>query len=419
MSLSSVPPRDSNKAGGQGVQDCWFRRVNPSNLRDVHYYGASVPFPTPDPDLAARLIRGRGDVEGLFSEARRLRDEGRGKTITFSRKVFVPLTTLCRDKCTYCTFAKPPGAGGEYLEPEDVMAIARAGETYRCTEALFTLGDRPEDRWQQAASFLARHGCDSTLEYVARMTERVLVETGVFPHANPGLMDDDEIAMLRPSNPSMGLMLENSSPRLLEPGMPHHDCPDKDPALRIETIRAAGRERVPFTSGVLVGIGETIEELVESVFVLRNLAAEAGAIQEVIVQNFRAKADTPKRHDAEPTVPFFARVVAVARWILGPEMNLQVPPNLTEGFEAYLDAGINDWGGVSPLTIDWVNPEAPWPHLDELRTRTEAAGFELRPRLPVYPEYIDAEWIDATLLPKVEAAVDDDGYALAPEMEAA
>lgn len=371
-----------------------------------------MPFPTPDPDLAARLIRGRGDVEALFAEARRLRDDGRGRTITYSRKVFVPLTTLCRDKCTYCTFAKPPGAGGEFLTPDDVMAIARAGETYHCTEALFTLGDRPEDRWPQAASFLAEHGCTSTLEYVARMTEQVLAETGVFPHANPGLMDEAAFEMLRPSNPSMGLMLENSSPRLMEPGMPHHDCPDKDPALRIATIRAAGKARVPFTTGVLVGIEETVEELVDSLFVLRDLALETGAIQEVIVQNFRAKADTPKRYDAEPTVSYFARVVATARWILGPEMNLQVPPNLTDRFEVYLDAGINDWGGVSPLTIDWVNPEAPWPHLEELRARTEAAGFELRPRLPVYPEYIEVEWIDSALLPMLEAASDDDGYAL-------
>jgi FO synthase len=371
-----------------------------------------VPFPTPEPDLAARLIRGRGDVDGLLAEARRLRDDGRGRTITYSRKVFVPLTTLCRDKCTYCTFAKPPGAGGEFLTPDDVMAIAGAGASYHCTEALFTLGDRPEDRWPQAVSFLAEHGCTTTLEYVAQMTEQVLAETGVFPHANPGLMDEDAVEMLRPSNPSMGLMLENSSPRLMEPGMPHHDCPDKDPTLRIATIRAAAYARVPFTTGVLVGIQETVEELVDSLFVLRDLSSETGAIQEVIVQNFRAKADTPKRHDAEPTVSYFARVVAAARWILGPEMNLQVPPNLTERFEVYLDAGINDWGGVSPLTIDWVNPEAPWPHLEELRARTEAAGFKLRPRLPVYPEYIEADWIDSALLPLLEAASDDDGYAI-------
>jgi FO synthase len=217
----------------------------------------------------------------------------------------------------------------------------------------------------------------------------------------------------------MGLMLENSSPRLMEPGMPHHDCPDKDPALRLEVVRAAGRARVPFTTGILVGIGETVEEVVDSLFALRDVATESGAVQEVIVQNFRAKADTPKRRDAEPTVGFIARVIAVARWILGPEMNLQAPPNLTERFEVYLDAGINDWGGVSPLTIDWVNPEAPWPHLEELRGRTAAAGFRLMPRLPVYPEFISADWIDSGLLAAVEAATDDEGYARAPQMEAA
>lgn len=378
-----------------------------------------MPFPAPDPNLAGTLLQGRGDVEGLFAEARRMRDEGKGHTVTYSRKVFVPLTTLCRDKCTYCTFAKPPGAGGEFLLPEDVLAITQAGESYRCTEALFTLGDRPEDRWPQARAFLAEHGCETTLDYVRMNTEAVVAETSLFPHANPGLMSAEDIAALRPSNVSMGLMLENVSPRLMEPGMPHHDCPDKDPALRLEVVRAAGKARVPFTTGILVGIGETIDEVVDSLFALCDVATESGAVQEVIVQNFRAKADTPKRRDAEPTVGFFARVIAVARWILGPEMNLQAPPNLTERFEVYLDAGMNDWGGVSPLTIDWVNPEAPWPHLEELRGRTEAAGFRLMPRLPVYPEFISADWIDSGLLAAVEAAADDEGYARAPQMEAA
>ncbi len=375
-----------------------------------------MPFALPDPDLAAALLRGRDDVDGLFSEARRLRDDGRGRTVSYSRKVFVPLTTMCRDTCAYCTFVKPPGAGGQYLTPEDVLAIVRAGERHRCTEALFTLGDRPEDRWPQAAEFLASQGCASTIDYVARMTEMVVAETGLFPHANPGIMSVEDLRRLRPSNPSMGLMLENVSPRLMEPGMPHHDCPDKDPALRLGTIRAAATARVPFTTGVLVGIGETPEELVDSLFTIADVA-RLGHIQEVIVQNFRAKADTRKRRDAEPTVAYVSRVVAVARWILGAEMNLQVPPNLTERFEVYLDAGINDWGGVSPVTIDWVNPEAPWPHLEELRARTEAAGFALRPRLPVYPEYVTPDWIDPGLLSPLMAAADDDGYARSPQME--
>jgi FO synthase len=217
----------------------------------------------------------------------------------------------------------------------------------------------------------------------------------------------------------MGLMLENISPRLIEPGMPHHNCPDKDPAARVETIAAAGRRQIPFTSGILVGIGERIDEIVASLFALAEIAGAAGAIQEVIVQNFRAKADTQMRWAAEPTMDFFARVVAVARWILGPEMNLQVPPNLSHKFSVYLDAGINDWGGVSPLTIDWVNPEAPWPQLTKLRHVTESAGFRLMPRLPVYPEFIDEVWVDPGLLPKVRDAADGEGYALAPQLEGA
>ncbi len=372
-----------------------------------------MAFPAPDPDLAADLIRGRGDVDGLLAEARRLRDESKGRTITYSRKVFIPLTTLCRDRCTYCTFAKPPGAGGAYLEPEDVMAIARSGEAAGCTEALFTLGDRPEDRWPQARAFLDERGAFSTIEYVAQMSERVSEETSLFPHANPGVMSETDIIRLRPSNLSMGLMLENISDRLTEPGMPHHGSPDKQPSARVATIEAAARRDVPFTTGLLIGIGETVGEIVESLFALERL--DRGGIQEVIVQNFRAKADTPMRRDAEPTVQFTARVAAAARWILGGGINLQVPPNLTERFEVYLDAGINDWGGVSPLTIDWVNPEAPWPHLDELQGRTTAAGFRLAPRLPAYPEYLDDRWIDPVLLLKALDAVDDEGYALAPQ----
>ena len=378
-----------------------------------------MSFPAPDPELAVELITGRRDPAPLLVEAARLRDEGKGRTVTYSRKVFIPLTTLCRDTCTYCTFAKPPGAGGEYLTPDEVMAIARAGEAHRCTEALFTLGDRPEDRWPQARAFLERQGCATTLDYVREMSERVVAETSLFPHANPGVMDDAAVAALRRSNVSMGLMLENISPRLMEPGMPHHDCPDKEPAVRVATIEAAGRHRVPFTSGILVGIGETPTEVIDSLFALADLHARHGHLQEVIVQNFRAKADTRKRRDAEPTVQYFARVVAAARWTFGPEMNVQVPPNLTEDFGVYLDAGINDWGGVSPLTIDWVNPEAPWPHLDKLRAVTESAGFTLQPRLPVYPEFLTPDWIDAPLLAKAGASTDAAGFALAPRLQEA
>ena len=373
--------------------------------------------PRPDPDLALAYLDGRVEAEPLFAHTRWLRDEGKGRVVTYSRKVFIPLTTLCRDRCTYCTFAQPPGRGGMYLEPEEVVATARAGAERNCTEALFTLGDRPEDRWEAARVFLQEHREDSTLSYVTSMSRLVLEETGLFPHANPGLMNEAEMSALRPFNPSMGLMLENVSPRLMEPGMPHYNCPDKHPQLRLETIRTAGRLKVPFTTGILVGIGENNREIVESLFALADEQRAAGCIQEVIVQNFRAKANTPMRRRAEPLPSWFARVVALARWIMGPTMNIQVPPNLTERFEVYLDAGINDWGGVSPLTIDWVNPEQPWPHLEELDARTAAAGFQLVPRLPVYPEFATPGWIDEGLWPRVREASDPHGYASVPSME--
>ena len=370
-----------------------------------------MSHPRPDPGLALAYLEGTVDDTTLFAHASALRDEGKGRVVTYSRKVFVPLTTLCVDRCSYCTFAKPPGAGGAYMEPEEVLAVARAGDAAECTEALFTLGDRPEQRWPQAAEFLAAKGLETTLEYVAEMSALVRSETRLFPHANPGLLDDDGFRLLRPTNPSMGMMLENISARLTDPGMPHQGTVTKHPSKRVATIEAAGRQRVPFTTGILVGIGETLQETVDSLFALRDLAGRTGAIQEVIIQNFRAKADTRMRHHAEPVPRWFARVVALARWVMGAEANVQVPPNLTDSYEIYLDAGINDWGGVSPLTIDWVNPEAPWPHLDELAGRTTRAGFDLRPRLPVYPEFIDETWIDPGLLDDVRAATDHDGLA--------
>lgn len=373
-------------------------------------------FPDPDPILATEYLTGARDATELLREAGRLRDEGHGRTVTYSRKVFVPVTTLCRDTCTYCTFVKPPGAGGEYLTPDDVLAIARAGDELDCTEALLTLGDKPEDRWPQAKAFLRDHGHETTIDYVAAMSELIRSETRLFPHANPGIMSKEDMVLLRPSNVSMGLMLENISDRLLEPGMPHHGCPDKVPSLRVDTISTAGTLGIPFTSGILVGIGETPREIVDSLFALRDLHAEGGHIQEVIVQNFRAKANTRMRFAPEPEVPYIVRVVAVARWVLGEAINLQVPPNLTEDFSVYLDAGINDWGGVSPLTIDYVNPEAPWPHLEQLEAVTAASGFRLRPRLPVYPEYIHGPtidaWIDPGLVHAVRARSDEDGYAV-------
>jgi FO synthase len=374
---------------------------------------------TPDPDLALRFLDTSVDGSELLSTASSLRNDGHGTTVTYSKKVFVPITTMCRDTCTYCTFVKPPGNGGEYLEPEDVLAIVKAGDELGCTEALLTLGDRPEDKWPQARQFLSEHGASSTLDYVVMMSELIRSETGLFPHANPGIMGRESIASLRKTNMSMGLMLENISDRLTEPGMPHYNCPDKIPAVRVETIREAGRQNVPFTTGILVGIGETAEEVVDSLFALQDLQAEFGHLQEFIIQNFRAKADTRMRNAPEPSISFFVRVVALARWILGAEANLQVPPNLTDDFGVYLDAGINDWGGVSPLTIDWVNPEAPWPHLERLDAVTSAHGFTLRPRLPVYPEYLTARWVDADLFEAASDAASDDGYAATLESQKA
>ena len=368
-----------------------------------------------DRDLAIAYVNGVVETDDLLAEAGRLRDEGHGRVVTYSRKVFVPITTLCRDTCTYCTFVKPPGAGGQYLTPDDVLAIVRAGDTHGCTEALLTLGDKPEAKWSQAQEFLDRHGCETTIDYVVQMAELIRSETRLFPHANPGIMTAEDIAALRPTNVSMGLLLENISDRLTEPGMPHHNCPDKVPAVRVETIREAGRQRVPFTSGILVGIGENSAEIVDSLLALADLQREFGHIQEFIMQNFRAKADTRMRNSPEPEIPYFVRVVALARVILGAEANLQVPPNLTDDFSVYLDAGINDWGGVSPVTIDWVNPEAPWPNLDRLEAVTRAAGFDLKPRLPVYPEFLSDEWIDPGLFPDAVERATNDGYAAIPE----
>ncbi len=368
-----------------------------------------------DRDLAIAYVNGAVETDDLLAEAGRLRDEGHGRVVTYSRKVFVPITTLCRDTCTYCTFVKPPGAGGQYLTPDDVLAIVRAGDTHGCTEALLTLGDKPEAKWPQAREFLDWHGWETTIDYVVQMAELIRSETRLFPHANPGIMTAEDIAALRPTNVSMGLMLENISDRLTEPGMPHHNCPDKVPAVRVETIREAGRQSVPFTSGILVGIGENSAEIVDSLLALADLQRERGHIQEFIMQNFRAKADTRMRNSPEPEIPFFVRVVALARVILGAEANLQVPPNLTDDFSVYLDAGINDWGGASPVTIDWVNPEAPWPNLERLEAVTRAAGFDLKPRLPVYPEFLSDEWIDPGLLPAAVERATNDGYAAIPE----
>ena len=353
-------------------------------------------------------------VADLCSVAAQLRDAGKGKVVTFSPKVFIPLTHLCRDFCGYCTFRQSPqDAERLYMSPEEVLKVARAGQRLGCTEALFTLGERPEQRYPEARQWLQDRGYATTLEYLTEMCKLVLEETTLLPHANPGTMSRRELAALQPFNPSMGLMLESISPRLYEPGGPHEFAPSKRPRVRLRTIELAGELGIPFTTGILIGIGETRRERIEAILAIRRLHRAYGHIQEVIIQNFRAKPDTAMREASDAPAEELFWTVAVARVLLGPEINLQVPPNLSaRDYPSYLSAGINDWGGVSPLTIDYVNPEAPWPGLAELQERTGAEGFELRPRLPVYPEFFrgSGNLLPDALKTRVVALADEDGY---------
>jgi FO synthase len=352
-------------------------------------------------------------LDELCAEARELRTEGHGRRVTFSPKVFIPLTKLCRDVCHYCTFARPPRRGERaYMTIDEVLDVARAGAAVGCREALFTLGDKPELRYRAARDELAALGCRTTLEYLERAADAVLRETGLLPHLNPGVLTREDLRSLRRVSASMGLMLESTSERLSARGGPHFGSPDKLPARRLETIAAAGAERVPFTTGLLIGIGETREERIEALLAIRDLSERFGHVQEVIIQNFRAKPGTQMADAAEPPLEELLWTIAVARIILGPRAHLQAPPNLSyEGFPRLLDAGIDDWGGVSPVTIDHVNPEAPWPELELLRAATESRGLELAPRLPVYPEWISGEWIDPKVLPAVLRASDSLGLA--------
>jgi FO synthase len=352
-------------------------------------------------------------LEELLAEARNLRTRGRGALVTYSPKVFVPLTTLCRDVCGYCTFARPPRRGERaYLPLDEVLAIARAGAAAGCHEALFTLGDKPELRYKVAREELRALGCETTLEYLALAARAVLDETGLLPHLNPGVMTAADLAALRRVSVSMGIMLETAADRLGAKGMPHWASPDKVPARRLETIAAAGEARVPFTTGILIGIGETREERLEALLAIRELGARHGHVQEVIVQNFRAKPGTRMAGSPEPALDDHLWTIAAARILLGPEWRIQAPPNLAyDDFPRLLDAGIDDWGGVSPVTIDHVNPEAPWPEVERLREATESRGLELAPRLPVYPRYLDSEWIDAAVLPHALRRADGTGLA--------
>ena len=366
---------------------------------------------------ADRLLAGfeATPLPRLLETARALGREGHGNVISYSRKVFIPLTRLCRDVCGYCTFAVGPRqAGAAYLSPDEVLAIARAGREAGCREALFTLGDKPELRYQAARSALGRLGHASTIEYLIAMCELVVRETGLLPHVNAGIATETQIAALRRVSVSQGIMLENASPRLAEPGGPHFGSPDKDPAVRIAMIEAAGRQRVPFTSGVLIGIGETRRERILSLLVLRDLHARYGHLQEIIIQNFRAKSGTRMAGAAEPSLDDVLWTAATARLVLGPAMNIQVPPNLSfEVFPRLAAAGINDWGGISPVTADHVNPEAPWPSLAALERATAAAGYTLVQRLAIYPQYARApeRWLDRSLVSPVLDEIDAEGFA--------
>ena len=353
-------------------------------------------------------------IDELCSAASRLRDAGKGRTVTFSPKVFIPLTHLCRDFCGYCTFRHSPAtAPSLYMSPEEVLNVARAGQRLGCTEALFTLGERPEQRYPEARRWLTDRGYATTLGYLTEMCRLVLEETDLMPHANPGTMSRRELAALQPFNPSMGLMLESTSSRLYERGGPHEFAPSKRPRVRLRTMELAGELGIPFTTGILIGIGETRGERIDAILAMRNLHRNYGHIQEVIIQNFRAKPATPMEDAGDAPSKELLWTVAVARILLGPQVNLQVPPNLSaDDYENYLAAGINDWGGVSPLTIDFVNPEAPWPALADLQRRTAEQGFELKPRLPVYPEYFagTGAWLSDGLREKAMALSDEDGY---------
>jgi FO synthase len=357
----------------------------------------------------------RASLEDLCIEARRLRAAGHGTRVTYSPKVFIPLTKLCRDVCGYCTFARPPRRGERaFMSKDEVLELARAGASAGCHEALFTLGDKPELRYRVARDELAGHGCKTTLEYLARMARLVLDETGLLPHLNPGVMSAEDFARLRPVSASMGLMVETASERLSRRGGPHFGSPDKHPSVRLATIAEAGRARVPFTTGILIGIGETRRERIDALLAIRDLGERYGHVQEVIVQNFRAKAGTRMASHPEPTLEDLLWTAAVARILLGPHWNVQAPPNLSYAdFPRLLDAGINDWGGISPVTIDHVNPEAAWPDVAALEHATERRGLRLAPRLPVYPEYVaDLErWVDSVVAPFVLRRADADGLA--------
>ena len=364
---------------------------------------------------ALTLVGADGDqLRELLATAAELRDRHKGRTVTFSPKVFVPLTNLCRDFCGYCTFRKAPNEpGAKTMTLDEVLRVVRQGKALGCTEVLLSLGDKPEAIYPEMKQFLTEHGHQRTLEYLHEACRAVLEETGRLPHANAGVMGRGDLQRLKEVNPSMGLMLESVSDRLMVAGAAHDNAPDKKPAVRLRTLELAGELRIPFTTGILIGIGEDWPERIDSLLAIRALHERYGHIQEVIVQNFRAKQTTPMRAHPDASQNDMIKTIALARLILGGVMNIQAPPNLTpDGYELYLDAGINDWGGVSPLTPDFINPEAPWPALRLLQEKSAQAGFELKARLPIYPDYIRQgdKYLPAGLRSFVELLCDADGY---------
>jgi len=393
-------------------QTTWTRQHPPSSYIDELRAGMPVSR-----DMACQLIGcAEQDLPALLSAATEARQRFKPGVVTYSRKVFIPLTNLCRDYCGYCTFRRDPGqAGAHTMTPDEVLAVVRKGQNMGCTEALFSLGDKPEIAFPEMRETLRQLRYKSTLHYLEAMCELVLRETTLLPHPNPGLLSAEWIARLAKVSPSMGLMLETTNTALLAVGAAHDNAPDKIPARRLRTIEEAGKQNVPFTTGLLIGIGESLEDRVDTLLAIRELHRRYGHIQEVIIQNFRAKPEIPMHDSPEPTQGEMMRTIAVAR-LLMPDINIQAPPNLSAPYyDELLDAGINDWGGISPLTPDFINPEKPWPHLEQLKLRTEAKGYVLRQRLPVYPEFVPGVIKESGLLAeKVKAAIDSEGYARRP-----
>ena len=358
---------------------------------------------------AVRLIEcSDAELPAVLRIAAEMRDRAKGREVTYSRKVFLPVTNLCRDRCTYCTFRKDPGDPGAWtMTLAEIAQWSGRGREMGCKEALMCLGDKPELAFREYRDLLAARGAHSTIDYVAFACEAALAQ-GLLPHTNAGIMTRAEMSKLRPLNASMGLMLENVSPRLRQRGGVHQWAPDKDPAVRMRMLDEAGSLKIPFTTGILLGIGETAAERAQSLIAIRQSHERYGHVQEVIIQNFRAKPDIPMADAPEPNAGDMARAIATARLVLGADMNVQAPPNLSpHEIELFLDAGINDWGGISPLSKDYVNPEAPWPHLDALAGRCARAGFHLKQRLAIYPEFINPEWVAPAMMPAITRLRDE------------